>query len=162
MSANRDRPHVFVLPEDDDNSRIANGFWLEVGRMRQLYVCPVAGGWNAVVDQFESDQVADMNRYSTRYMVLLIDFDGRLERLDDVKSRIPDNLRDRVFVLGSLREPKDLKTAGLGSYEAIGSALARDCREGTDETWRHELLRHNADEVARLREHVRPILFPLA
>jgi hypothetical protein len=37
--------------------------------------------------------------------------------------------------------------------------MARDCREETEETWGHELLRHNAGELARLREQVRPILF---
>lgn len=56
-------------------------------------------------------------------------------------------------------EPEALRTAGLGSYETIGRELARDCREDTDAIWRHDLLRHNASEVDRLRRHVRPILF---
>jgi hypothetical protein len=43
--------------------------------------------------------------------------------------------------------------------EEMGSALARDCRDETNATWSHELLQHNANELARLREHVRPILF---
>jgi len=49
--------------------------------------------------------------------------------------------------------------ATLGSYETIGRALAEDCREGTDTTWEHGLLRHNSGEIGRLRERVRPILF---
>jgi hypothetical protein len=100
-----------------------------------------------------------MNRYPSRFMVLVIDFDGRASRLNDAKSRIPERLADRVFILGALREPEDLKKE-LGSYEKIGLAMAKDCREETDTTWNHELLRHNAEELARLRRHVRPILFP--
>jgi len=72
---------------------------------------------------------------------------------------IPERLRERVFILGAWTEPEDLKKAGLGLYEEIGSAMAQDCREETDKIWGHALLKHNAAELARLREQVRPILF---
>jgi hypothetical protein len=67
-------------------------------------------------------------------------------------------LTGRVFILGALTEPEALK-ADLGSYETIGLAMARDCREETDTTWGHRLLRHNERELDRLRAKVRPILF---
>ena len=92
-------------------------------------------------------------------MVLLIDFDGHEERLGEAEARIPGHFRDRVFVLGVLTEPEALRT-DLGSFETIGLGMARDCREDTEAMWGHRLLRHNADELARLREWVRPILFP--
>ena len=162
MSANKYLPHVLVLPEDDANSQLANGFHLQVdsARYRQMDVLPVAGGWNEVLKCFLSDQVPYMNHYPRRYMVLLIDFDGREERLQDAKARIPAHLSDRVFILGALSEPEALKRADLGPFETIGSALAEDCREEADTTWGHELLRHNARELDRLRVSVRPILFP--
>jgi hypothetical protein len=75
------------------------------------------------------------------------------------QARIPERLADRVFILGALSEPEALK-ANLGSYETIGLKMARDCREETNTTWGHDLLRHNASELDRLRERVRPILFP--
>ena len=78
------------------------------------------------------------------------------------RPRFPQDLTDRVFILGALDKPEALKQANLGSYEDIGSAMAKDCREGTDRIWGHELLRHNASELDRLREHVRPILFPIS
>ncbi len=161
MSVNKHLPHVFVLPEDDANRQLANGFQLEIdfARQRRMFVLPVAGGWTAVLDQFLSDEVAGMDANTTRFMVLLIDFDGRNERLEDARRRIPERLRDRVFILGAWNEPEDLKSAGLGTYETIGSGLARDCRDGSNTIWEHDLLRHNAGEVARLRERVRPILF---
>jgi hypothetical protein len=99
-----------------------------------------------------------MERYPQRFLILLIDFDGRGDRLDNAKAVIPDNLKDRVFVLGVWSEPEALKTH-LGSYETIGMAMAEDCREETDTVWGHDLLQHNASEIDRLREHVRPILF---
>lgn len=111
------------------------------------------------MERFESDAAAFMDRYPNRFMVLLIDFDGNDGRLDDARNKIPERLRERVFILGAWTEPEDLKKAGLGLYEEIGSAMAQDCREETDKIWGHALLKHNAAELARLREQVRPILF---
>jgi hypothetical protein len=158
---NRYRPHVLVLPEDDANRQLANGFLLDQAlSTRSIRVLEVAGGWLEVVDHFLSDHAAGMKSNEHRHMVLLIDFDGKESRLSQVKARIPEDLADRVFILGALNEPEDLKSANLGSYEAIGLAMAQDCREETDKIWSHDLLRHNADELDRLRERVRPILFP--
>lgn len=158
MSANKHEPHVRVLPEDDANRQLANGFQLGVdwSRQRQIEVLRVAGGWQAVVDRFQADHVASMNRNTNIYMVLLIDFDREAGRRQYVESRIPEHLRERVFIIGAWSRPEDLRPP---SYESIGKALARDCREETSTTWEHTLLRHNAREFARLREHVRPILF---
>lgn len=99
-----------------------------------------------------------MESNASRLMVLLIDFDGEELRLQDAKDRIPGHLTERVFILGALIEPEELKKV-LGPYERIGKAMAQDCREGTDTIWAHDLLRHNANELARLRQVVRPILF---
>lgn len=157
---NKHEPHVFVLPEDDANTRLANAFHKNVdwNRYRQMQVLAEAGGWRRVLDLFKSEHVIEMDRNPKRFMVLLIDFDGQPDRLDLVKADIPPGLADRVFILGALSEPEALK-ATLGSYETIGKALADECREDTYTTWADNLLRHNASELARLREHVRPILF---
>ena len=91
-------------------------------------------------------------------MVLLFDFDRKADRLSYATGKIPEHLRDRVFVLGALSEPEALRS-DLGSYETIGRKMAKDCREETDTTCGHDLLRHNASEIGRLRKRVRPILF---
>jgi hypothetical protein len=44
-----------------------------------------AGGWRRVLERFESDAAAFMDRYPNRFMVLLIDFDGNDGRLDDAR-----------------------------------------------------------------------------
>ena len=156
---NRYQPHVFVLPEDDANRQLANGFDLGLSPWK-FRVLDEAGGWLKVLELFVSDHIAEMDRFRNRFMILLIDFDGREERLQLAKARIPERLTERVFVLGALKEPQDLKKAWLGDYEEIGLAMAQDCREGANTTWGHPLLRHNASELDRLRVHVRPILFP--
>lgn len=160
MSINRYKPHVLVIPEEDANRQIANGFRLDDDLfMPAIQVLEEAGGWLETLQCFLTDHVSGLDKYPNRVVVLLIDFDGDEQRLPSTKEKVPERLRDRVFVLGVKTEPENLRRA-LGSYETIGRALARDCREGTNETWSHELLRCNADELARLRERVQPILFP--
>jgi len=162
MSVNKDVEHVLVLPEDDANRQLANGFWQAVdwSRQRRMQVLAEAGGWNEVLNLFKSQHVTQMDRCPKRFMVLLIDFDSREDRLKSVKATIPEHLAERVFVLGSWTDPQGLKRSDLGHYEKIGSDLAKDCRDDTDTIWRHQLLRHNTGELDRLRMHVRPILFP--
>jgi len=124
-----------------------------------MQVLPSAGGWHRVIDCFEEDHAEAMRSNTNRFMVLLIDCDGLEDRLEQVRARIPSELADRVFVLGTLSEPEELKKALGKSYESIGSELAKDCQDGSDDMWCHTLLIHNANEVLRLREHVHPILF---
>jgi hypothetical protein len=156
---NKYRPHVLVLPEDDANRQLANGFLLEVTRSRRMQVLPVAGGWAEVLRSFQSDHVGQMDRFPERRMILLIDFDNREDRLNEARAVIPHELNDRVFVLGVWSQPEDLRRANLRSYETIGKVMAEDCRAGTETIWGHDLLRHNAPELGRLRRHVQPILF---
>ena len=160
MSVNKRLPHVLVLPEDDANRQLANGFQLDpLLDTRRMQILEEAGGWREVLNRFTEDHVPEMDRYANRFMVLLIDFDGREDRLNTMMAAIPDHSKDRVFVLGAWSEPEELRQ-NLGSYETIGLAMAKDCRDNTEEIWAHALLRHNAGELERLRKHVRPILFP--
>jgi hypothetical protein len=158
MGVNKSRPHILVLPEDRANLQIATGFQREVPRDRQMQVLRPARGWIRVLELFESEHASEMDRCEHRLMVLLIDFDGQAGRLNEAKTRIPERLNDRVFVLGAWTKPEALKR-DLGSYEAIGAAMAKDCRQETDHIWGHQLLKHNAGELERLLAHVRPILF---
>jgi hypothetical protein len=160
VSCNKYLPHVLVLPEDDDNLRLANEFHLQINQLRQMQLLPVAEGWVNVLDLFESVHVKEMERCPHRFMILLIDFDGDGNRLQVAKARIPQALMDRVFVLGVWSEPEELRAAE-GSYKDIGLGMAEDCRLGTSATWGKPLLQHNVAELNRLRQHVVPtILFP--
>ena len=158
---NKDHLHVIVLPEDRANLQLANGFHKEVAytRERQMQVLPVAGGWMRVLERFKSDHVSKMVSNPNRFMVLLIDFDGKPKRLGVAKAEIPTELTDRVFILGAWNHPEALKRELNQSFEEIGSRLAQDCRDDNYVTWGHQLFQHNASELDRLREQVRPILF---
>jgi hypothetical protein len=161
VSVNKERPHVLVLPEDDANRQLATGFHLEVdwNKQRQMQVLPVAGGWLELVSRFKTEHIDNLVRYPERNIVLILDFDAQGDRLDKVRVEIPKEVFERVFVLGVWSEPEALKKAALGSYEDVGSALAKDCRDRGDSTWKHQLLRHNSEELRRLNERVRPFLF---
>lgn len=159
MSVNDSRPHIFVLPEDKANRDVANGFLLQIDT-RQVQVLPSAGGWMRVLEKFENEYINTMSGNSHRHIVLLIDFDGKKDRRDEVQKVIPDSLSDRVFIIGALTEPEKIRKAGLGSFEEIGQKLADDCRDQTTTAWDHELLEHNAEEVKRMMTTLRPILFP--
>jgi hypothetical protein len=147
-----------VLPEDDANRAMANGFYLRIDAPRQMALLRPAGGWHKVLECFKSDHIAEMEVQSNRFMVLLLDFDCSADRLEDAKAAIPDHLADRVFILGVWSEPEDLKK-DLGTFEKIGMQMADDCLEDTDKTWGHYLLLHNSSELERLRERVSSILF---
>lgn len=160
MSVNRHAPHVLILPEDDANRQLARGFTLDLPATSQkIKVLHPAGGWLHVIEQFKTEHVSYLNRFSDGFMILLIDFDEQPDRLSLVKSHIPSNLQDRVFILGVWSEPEALRQTNLGSWETIGLAMAQDCRDDTETIWGHSLLQHNATELERLRQSVRPILF---
>lgn len=161
MSKDKYQKQVWVLPEDDANRQIAQGFTLEASvKARSIHVLPVAGGWTAIRDGFRNQYNNDLLKYSFCSMVLLVDFDDRgTSRLKDVLSGVDAALKDRVFVLGAQDEPEKLKTALRMTYEQIGKALAKKCSDGTRATWEHALLAHNRGELERMAPHVRPILF---
>jgi len=160
MSVNKYKPHILVLPEDDANRQIANGFILDLNlNSRVIQVLPEAHGWEDVVDKFTNDYASTMRQYPHRMIALLIDFDEDKDRLSYVKEQIPDDLENRVFVLGVLSEPERLRRNINKDFEKIGEALAKDCSDNTNELWGHHLLRHNRTELDRMISSVRPFLF---
>jgi hypothetical protein len=156
---NRYLPHVLIIPEDDANRQIANGFLLnhsvDTGRI-QLEV--EAGGWSHALAQFKRVYVPEMNKWEQRFILLLIDFDEDGNRFKEAQSAIPENLRNRVFVLGAWSNPERLRAELGASFERIGGLMAVECEKG-DGIWVHPLLRHNANELDRLRKLVCPFLF---
>jgi hypothetical protein len=161
MSKNKYKAQVWVLPEDDANRQIAQGFTLEASvKERSVHLLPVAGGWTAIRDSFEHEYNSQLLQYPLFSMVLLVDFDDKgTGRLNEILSGVDAALKDRVFVLGAQDEPERLKPALRMTYEQIGRALAKECSDGTRSTWEHELLAHNRGELDRMVPRVRPILF---
>jgi hypothetical protein len=168
MRVNKFVEHILVLPEDDANRQIINGFILNLNvNETAIQVLPIANGWKKVVDKFKNDHVSEMGKFPKRMIVLVIDFDDYKEpdglsyenRLIYIKSQVPEDLQERVFILGSRTAPEKLKNDMKKSFEDIGEALAKDCVENTNETWEHHLLRHNENELKRISVAVKPFLF---
>lgn len=160
---NRYKKHIIVLPEDEDNIQIANGFLVHHPNLKEraIQVMGPCRGWKKVVDVFTEEYALEMmGKYSDRMIVLLMDFDNNYEkRLSYVKDRIPPELKERVFVLGVLSEPKNLSRDINKDFEKIGEALAKDCPDKTNELWEHNLLKHNKGELDRMASYVKPFLF---
>ncbi len=158
---NKYKPHILVLPEDDANRQIANGFVLDPNlNDRVIQILSPVGGWKKVVKNFKDVHAHQMKIYPERRIVLLVDFDRQTKnRMSRIQSEIPQDLFNRVFVLGVLSEPEDLK-ANIGkTYEDIGKALSQDCVDNTRILWGHEFLRHNETELGRLFLVVKPFVF---
>jgi hypothetical protein len=160
MSVNSYQPHILVLPEDNANSEIANGFLLNPNlNERLIQILPFARGWTTVLNKFVDDHTSKMRLFPERMIVLLIDFDEQEDRLAYVETKIPSDLKDRVFVLGVFSEPEKLKSDIKKSFEEIGEVLATDCSDNTDKLWSHDLLKHNRNELQRMITTVKPFLF---
>lgn len=159
MTTNKYCPHVLVLVEDDANRQNANGFYLEITHTRRLQIMPELGGWSNVIEAFLKDYVKSLGNFPHRRVVLLIDFDGDLDRRRPIMLKIPTEFHNRVFLIGTQSEPEELRREGLGNFENIGKKLAYDCRNDIYETWAHSLLSHNENEILRLRTQIRNILF---
>ncbi len=151
-------PHLHILPEDRADRELANGFLLDDRvKHRNVQVLPPAGGWSKTIDSITS---SGLEKFSKRHLLLLIDFDDHFdERMKIFREKTPEPLIDRVFILGSLKEPEDLRRSLGISFEAMGQQIAKDCAEGADFFWQHPLTLHNRAELERLAGKVRTILF---
>jgi hypothetical protein len=115
-----------------------------------------------VLDSFLNDHIAELRKWRERHLVLLIDFDDDVEsRTEQFVSQFPEDVRDRVFLLGIQSEPEPLRKEYGDSLENIGKALATECYRNESQLWNHQLLAHNASERARLNDKVKEILFRL-
>ncbi len=161
MSVNKDRPHVYVLPEDDANRQMANGFLLDPSiKLRNIEVLRPARGWPRVLDSFLNDHVPALRNNPLRHLVLLIDFDGRVdERTKHFVGQFPADVQDRVFLLGTSSEPEPLRKRCGDSLENVGKALAAECYRNETSLWNHPLLAHNEAERTRLNAKVKSLLF---
>ncbi len=160
MSVNKHQPHIYILCEDNANRKIANGFRLNLKIDENVIkILNIADGWKKAIDEFNKDYAPYMHQFPKRIMILLIDFDQSENRFIYVENKIPNDLKDRVFILGVESNPEDLKRSTKKSFEQIGEALADDCVEDKDDVWGHELLKHNASELSRMRKIIKPFLF---
>jgi len=160
MSVNREKPHLWAIPEDKANAQILNGFLMHYSvNFRAIGINPVAGGWGRVLDIFEEEYVQYLRNYPASHVVMLIDFDEKGEaRRSRCEQRIPNDLKPRTFLLGTSDAPEDLKKALNLTFEQIGEALAQDCSRDDLGHWGHPHLAHNLSELQRMLPTLKPII----
>ena len=159
MSVNRNQEHLLILPEDKACGDIVAAFIANVEERfsRKAQLLSPAGGWRHAIEQVSSDD-NDLGSYPMRHLLLVIDFDDHAERRNEIEAAIPQQLSNRVYIVGSLKEAEDLKPV-FGRYELVGEALWKACMDQTNDPWEHELLAHNLPEVKRLMPIVQRLLF---
>jgi len=163
MSINKYKPHVWLIPEDEANRQLAIGFLNHVSVSDgAVGVRAPAGGWSKVLGIFESEYLPLLRQSNHAHVVMLIDFDEVEGRRDQFEQKIPKDVSSRVFVVGSKDEPETLKHELDWSYEKIGRELAEGCHRADLELWHHAQLIHNASELQRMADVVKPILFKAA
>jgi len=155
----RQQPHVRILPENRANAEIATEFLVECGSPRQMQILPEAGGRDKVIAAFGSEYTRVMKRDSQGLMILLIDLDDN-EDFQRYSHQVPEDPAERVFVVGAKPDPEGLRAKTQLKFAQLGERLARECESDKCVLWEHESLQHNLAELKRLREHIRPILFP--
>ena len=163
---NKYADHLLVLPEDDANRRLVNGFLKYVDvKYRCVQVLPEAGGWRHVLEALQDPAVIKgLTTYPKRRLLLMIDFDdqaaARLQDYANLRVALPVAAQSRVYLLGSLETPERLRAACGRQLEDIGKQLASDCPQlPAGSLWSHQQMQHNAPELARLVAQVQPFLF---
>lgn len=161
MSVNKYKPHLYVIPEDDADRQIADGFVLNARvASRQVQVVEPAGGWSEVLDTFKEEYLPLLEQNEKAHVMMLIDFDEKPDaRRAKFEAEIPEAFRARVFVIGPRVTPETLRQSLGKGYEDIGRSLADDCDRDEVETWGHAQIQHNEQERLRLVGSVKPFLF---
>jgi hypothetical protein len=153
--------HVYVIPEDEADRQLADGFVLHHQvKATRIQVMPPAGGWPKVIETFKDEYIPWLRNHHQARVVMLIDFDGNVEqRRIKFEQAIPPEFKDRVFVVGTRDNPEMLKNALNISFEEIGQSLADDCAADITNHWDHEQLQHNDAERQRMDRTVKTFLF---
>jgi hypothetical protein len=121
MSINKYKPHIYVIPEDDANRQILNGFLQHPAvAYRTVHDTGLAKGWPNVLVKFQTELLPLIRKFPHGHVVMLIDFDEDQGRRRQFEMEIPEDVKSRVFVLGSRDEPETLRNALKLKFEDIG------------------------------------------
>ena len=169
---NKYKPNLQILCEDRINQDIARGFILgfynDFKNPASIEVCrELARGWCKAVNSLHEEWVQKLQDNENLFLLVLIDSDGKLNRILEIKSRLPKNLINRIFIIGCLNEPEELKKQAVSfikadnpkekqSNEAVGKILFKHCKDKfTNNLWNSCELEHNFDEIIRLKQYTK-------
>lgn len=159
-AVNKFKPHLFIVPEDEADERIANGFQLHLEVAGEVQIMPAAGGWKKVINTILVEYVPILKSNGNAHVIGIIDCDNDSERIAKQLATFPADLRERIFVIGANANPEVFKNAVKMKFEQIGEKLAAECFSDQFELWNHEMLSYAAGEVVRAKNTLRTFLFP--
>ncbi|MEY3221932.1 MAG: hypothetical protein RLZZ203_788 [Cyanobacteriota bacterium] len=164
MSPNDYRPQLIVLVEDDAHRQIVNGFCLDLNvAIDRIHLLQEARGWVNVKDEFKEKYIQKLRQNINKHILLIIDRDVYQNREIHVRECIPEDIKNRVFILVFNPNPetlKDNKKDIQKSFKNIGKALAKACSERENGLWEHPVLLDNKPELERMILSVKLFLFP--
>lgn len=158
MSVNRERPYLIVLFEDNAYKDLFLGF--EFSFHKQIQQKPVLQGFDDVLFQLtnsNSTTLKELNKYPNAYILAITDADmdsHQESNIDTLKKSIKGIYRNRIFVLGSKYEAENIKKEiiGQGKWRRLAKELESSCQNDSCELWHNDMLKHNLDEIVRLRQ----------
>ncbi len=160
MAVNKYIPHLFVIPEDDANRQMAIGFEKDDRiRARSLQIVAPAGGWSKALEKLKGEYYRVLESNPNSHVLVIIDCDQDSQRIPCALAKVPGHLQNRVFIIGTLSEPEELRKSLNGTLEMIGESVAQECYDPNQLIWKHDQLQHNSTEVIRLKSVLFPVVF---
>lgn len=160
MNYNKYKPYLLILAEDGAVLNIVDGALeaIEVREAANVKKERFLRGWSKVESRMPEYHKL-LTQYPLGYLLIVIDFDEDPNRSEKVEEWIPEDVKQRCFILSCSDEPEELKREVRLPYDEIGEALVKDCPEAVDEIWNTPQLSHNSDELQRFLDCCRDILF---
>lgn len=157
-----DKPYLIVLFEDGAYQDFFNGFRSHIRVTRQIHAKPVLKGVEKIKHEISDEKsitLKEMKKYEAAILLVLIDSDKRESRVQDMMERVPDFIRDRIFIISSAKNAEKTNSFfGGGKKEKLGWKLAESCINGACELWREDPLAHNVAMIERFQQKF-PSLF---
>jgi len=163
VNYNKYKPYLLILPEDQAVLNIVNGALeaLEVKEAANVTTEELLAGWREVKSRMpEYHKLLTQNQLG--YLLIIIDFDKRPNRYEEVEQWIPKDIKKRCFILSCSGQPEELKREVGLPYDEIGQALVKDCPEAPAKIWKTPQLVHNLGDSGELHRFLiccRDILF---
>lgn len=161
MSVNREKPYLIVLFEDGAYKDLFMGF--EFSMQKQISPRSVCGGFDKVCLELTDEKsilLKELNKFPKAYVLALIDADldncpdSQIGKIEKLKQKIDEKYIDRVFIIGSKIEAEDIKQViiGQGKWKTVSQKLEDSCKNDNCQLWQDEMLKHNLDEISRLKQ----------
>lgn len=159
---NKFKPHLFIVPEDDADRQIAVGFQMHLEAKGEMQIVDVARGWLKVVGVIKDEYVPLLKNNLNSHVLGIIDCDKDADRIAGQLENFPEDIRNRIFLLGVNENPQEFKRSAKMHFAEIGEKLADECYKDELDLWNHEMLSYSSSEALRAKDVLRELVFGLS